>query len=311
MGVCVQKDSLFPRRAQILPGILWFLCFSASAAAAPDAAEVARQVEYVNRFQALDNIRLGERRRPMVLLDRRPGGRIRRLTMERHRNNRYPGGGIAARDLAIFRAGKLRGTAILLTEFKDRRRNAVYSVWLPSLRKIRRVSRPDPEDTWNGSVFTYGDVYLRRATDERHRLLPAQRFEGCLGRMDPGAEPRKSLPWWPEARCDLAGRELLRLESRPLWSGASYAYRITWVDPVTFADYRSDFFRDGRRVKRIDKDWRPTGLPDPRAQYWVYWYARAADGHEGEAAVPPRAVAWNEERDPGFWSERTLRRIKR
>ena len=54
------------------------------------------------------------------------------------------------------------------------------------------------------------------------------------------------------------------------------------------------------------------GLDDPRAQYWLYWYARThASGQEGMAYVPRDVVEWDSDLDPNLWSERTLRRIRR
>ena len=49
----------------------------------------------------------------MVVVDRSPGSRVLANTLQRWRRNDYPEGRIAARDLAIFGSGNLRGTGIL------------------------------------------------------------------------------------------------------------------------------------------------------------------------------------------------------
>jgi hypothetical protein len=181
------------------------------------------------------------------------------------------------------------------------------------MRKIRRFAEPDPADSWGGSNFTYGDIYLRRARDEHHELLGLEPFPGCLGVMEiPPEQAGRQLDWLPSGRCEVAGRETFKLKSRPRVFNPDYDHRIVWIDRETFADYRSEFFKDEKPWKRIDKDWRTLGLEDPRAQLWVYWYALThVDGHEGMAFINPAAVAWNTELDPRLFTESRLRRIKR
>ncbi|MEN8175481.1 MAG: outer membrane lipoprotein-sorting protein [Pseudomonadota bacterium] len=290
------------------------LLSSGMAAATPELTgeEIARQVDYVNRFNAVRNISYGERNRPVVLVDRLPGEEPRVNILERWRNNDYPPGAVHARDLVIFRGGQLRGTGILVTDFTDPEKGRAYAVWLPSLRKVRRFAEPDPADSWGNSNFTYGDIYIRRPEDEQHELVGTESFDGCLSALQlPENQRTRHTADIPEADCSVQGRKVYRLRSRPR-RDLGYDERILFVDVETFADYRSVYYRNGAVLKVIDKSWRRTGLDDPRALYWVYWYARTeGSGREGMAFVPPDAVSWNSDLDPGLWSERTLRRIRR
>ncbi len=290
-------------------------CIAAFAGSAPpDAVEIARQVDFVNRFAAVRNVSYGDRQDPVVVIDRAAGGRIVVNTFERWRRNDYPPGAtVGARDLVIFRSGRLRGTGILVTDFAEPDRGRAYAVWLPALRKLRRFSEPDPADSWGNSNFSHGDIYTRRPQDEAHELLGRETFDDCLGalRLDEG-ERGRFTQGLPRPDCGVRGRAVYRLRSLPRHPGLGYEAREVWVDAETFADYRSVYYRDGRVLKVIDKAWRSMGLDDPRAQYWVYWYAHTpADGHAGMAFVAPEAVGWDSEIDPDLWSERTLRRIRR
>ena len=282
-------------------------------AASANGADIAREVDYVNRFGALANVTYGAGGQPVVLLDLAASGRLVTNTFERWRRNDYPEGAIAARDLVLFRSGKLRGTGILVTDFSDPGRGRAYAVWLPSLRKIRRLAEPDPADDWGNSNFSFGDIYVRRAQDERHELLGRETFEGCLGVLTLSEAQRgRHTQWMPQADCSVQGRPVYRLRSRPLDVDLGYDERIVWVDVQTFADYRSVYYRDGKVQKVIDKSWRGTGLADPRAQYWRYWYAHTpATGQQGLAFVAPGGVSWNDDLEPDFWSERTLRQTRR
>ena len=279
----------------------------------PTAVEIARNVEQVNRFRSVRDLSYGTGKQRMVVVDRPPGQGIRVNTLQRYRNNDYAGGEVAARDLVIFRGGKLRGTGILVSDHMDPQRSSSYVIWMPSIRKLRRFAEPKQADTWSGSNFTYGDIYLRQAADETHRLLGIEPFPGCVEAMQiPQQQLGRHTRGAPEANCDLQGRETYRLESRPLDPDAGYDYRHTWVDPDSFADYRSDFFLDGKPLRSLYKDWRSMELTDPRAQYWAHWYVLSHnDGHEGMAFIDPAAVSWNDALEPKLWSEGALRRIKR
>lgn len=249
----------------------------------------------------------------MVLIDHDGKGGYRMMRLVRHLNNDYHDGIVRARDLAIFRSGKLRGTGILVTDYVDSSRQLSFSVWLPALRKIRRHAEPDQRDSWGGSLFTYGDIYLRHPDDERHEMLEAAPFPECLQPMAlPETLRNRYIREPPQPRCDLKGRPMLRLKSSTRFADWWYDYRIIWVDPQSFADYRSEYFKNGEKIKIIDKDWRTMKLEDPRAQYWLFWSGRhLLDGREAMAFIPEGDVYWNENVDPRLWSESTLRRIKR
>jgi hypothetical protein len=63
----------------------------------------------------------------------------------------------------------------------------------------------------------------------------------------------------------------------------------------------------------IDRDWQSLGEDDVRAQYWGYWYGKTfATGHETWAVIPKKIVKTNDaKKKASFWTEKTLRKIKR
>ena len=87
------------------------------------------------------------------------------------------------------------------------------------------------------------------------------------------------------------------------------------MDTKTFADYRTEYFKRGKRVKVIDRDWISAGKRDPRALYWWgYWYGKnLRTGHETWAVVPSRVNRIDSQvaKSDDFWSEKSLRKIKR
>lgn len=279
---------------------------------APTADEVANQVYFVNHFYALRNFGITEqgRKEITVIINKSAGEDPTTLTVERYLNNDYSDGVVNAMDLAIFRSGKLRGTGMLITDYLDDSKSQSYSIWLPALQKIRRFAEPAHDDAWGGTDFTFGDVTLRKPTDETHELVGTETFNDCLGAIPEVKVKYLAEP--PVASCEPKGKEVYKLKSTTKRENWWYDYRISYVDTKSFADYRTEYFKNGEKIKVIDRDWRSFNLEDPRAQYWAYWYGTTlATNHETWAVIPETVVQFNQDWDADMWSERTLTKIKR
>jgi hypothetical protein len=290
----------------------------------PSADEIAKQVYFVNHFYALKNYGItNDNKDPKksvraipgkitVIVNKSAGSEPSTITVERYLNNDYSDGVTNGQDIAIFRSGKLKGTGMLITDFIDDNKSQSYSIWLPALRKIRRFAEPAQDDAWGGTDFTFGDVTLRKPKDETHELLGKETFNDCLGAIPKEESKNKYLPNPPDAACDHKGVEVYKLKSTTKRENWWYDYRISYIDTKTFADYRTDYFKGDKKIKVIDRDWQTLGQDDPRAQYWGYWYGKSFDsGHETWAVIPREIVQFNQPWDADFWSESTLRKIKR
>jgi len=270
----------------------------------PTGAQLADQVFFVNHFYALKNYGITKKGRTVtVLINQSKGKKPTSLTLERFLNNDYNDGKIKAMDLAIFRSGKLKGTGMLITDYVDDSKSQSYSIWLPALRKIRRFAQPAQDDAWGGTDFTFGDVTLRKPNNETHENLGKDTFKGCLGAIE--GVKNKYLKTPPKAACDHDGKEVYKLKSTTKFENWWYDYRISYVDTKTFADYRTEFFKDGQQIKVIDRDWQSLNLSDPRAQSWNYWYGKTlATGHETWAVIPQEVVKYNHDWKESMWQKK-------
>ncbi len=278
----------------------------------PTANEIADQVYFVNHFYAFRNYAIKDSRDSItVLVLRTGGGGVTSNTLSRYLNNEYPADSdINAKDLAIFHSGKLRGTGMLIVDYTDDARSQSYSIWLPAIRKIRRFAQPAHDDAWGGSDFTFGDVTLRKPFHETHELLGTETFDDCLGAMANVEVRNLSTP--PEPACEHKGKEVYKLKSTTKFENWWYDDRISYVDTKTFADYRTEYFKNGEKIKVIDRHWISMGQPDPRAQSWGYWYGTTlGTGHETWAVIPQDVVEVDADIPESFWSESTLERIRR
>ncbi len=268
-----------------IAGVLWMISCNASVSKSlpfpespPDADEIARQIYFANHFYAFENFSIDRRGKQLtVLINRTANGRKTTTAVERHLNNSYGmDDAIRSRDLAIFHSGKLRGTGLLVTDYNDDEKSQSYMVWLPAVRKIRRFAQPEHDDLWGGSLFTFGDVTLRRPEHEQHELLGKKKMRTCLGAIEKleGKDYRYAGKL-PTRSCRHLNKEVYGLKSTTRFKNWWYDYRISYVDTQNFADYRTLYYKDGEFIKVIDRDWGRVNTDlegDPRALFWKYWY---------------------------------------
>ncbi len=282
----------------------------------PSATEIADQVYFVNHFFAMDNYSIVKKGRNItVLINKAAGRKPTTVTLTRYLNNAYDNDpNIRSKDLAIFHSGKLRGTGMLITDFKQKGKSQSYAIWLPSLRKIRRFAEPAHDDAWGGSDFTFGDVTLRKPEHETHELLGEETFNDCLGTMALNdSEKNRYTRHLPQADCSVKGMAVYKLKSTTKFPNWWYDYRVSYIDKKSFADIRTEYFKNGNKIKVIDRSWRKEpSIQDPRAMSWGYWYGKTlTTGHETWAVIPPTVTKVNDKSlKPSWWSEATLRKIK-
>ncbi|MBF8273464.1 MAG: hypothetical protein HW380_2569 [Magnetococcales bacterium] len=280
----------------------------------PTATQIIEQVYFVNHFYALKNVAIEMNGRVVtVIVTRGAGEQATTNTVKRYLNNEYSDGIIKAKDLAIFTSGNLRATGMLVTDFVDDMQSQSYSIWLPALRKVRRFAQPAHEDAWGGTDFTFDDVTLRKPHHEEHQLTDTKTFGTCLNFIDiPEANKNWYMKSLPTAEiCDHKEKKVYVVQSThkdPKWW---YTYRVSYIDTVTFADYRTEYFKEGKMIKIIDRDWGDLQTGDPRGLYWKFWYGKnLVTDHETIAVVPREVFTFNTGKKESLWSEDTLSKIK-
>lgn len=281
----------------------------------PTADVVARQVYFANHLYAFDNFSIeGRGSNSAVLINRGSDGQVSVTAVERHLNHAYTEGEIKSRELAVLRTGDEAGAGMLVTEYRDSSRGRSYMALLPGSGKVRRFPEPKHDQAWGGSVFSFGDVSLRQLDDETHELIGKKPFRTCLGVIESieGKDFRLAGEL-PKRSCRHVNKEVYGLKSTTKFGNWWYDYRISMVDTKTFADYRTLYYKNGKLVKIIDRDWGVVdgaNSDDPRALFWKSWYGvDLVTGQESWAIVPQSVIAFNIDRPDRFWSEATLRRI--
>jgi len=127
-----------------------------------------------------------------------------------------------------------KGTGFMRWGFKaSSDKMADQWLYLPHLRKVRRVSVRDPGDSFLGSDLTYGDIADRSIDDDEYKLL--------------GHDLRK-------------GADIYSVEIRPKEAGSIYSKKVSWyVKRGGWDDclrVKTDYFdRQGNLLKKQRLAW--------------------------------------------------------
>lgn len=298
--------------AVLLTGTLAAPCTASPAA--PDADEIARTVYAVSHNEKLRNAisKRSGRSVSMVVnrvpLDRRSGRKPYIQTFDTYINNQPADPAIDTLQLAVLTSGKAKGSGILFTHFSDEQRGSIISLWLPALRKVRQINEPAHEDTWFGTILTYGELVLRKPEDETHEYLGEGVFEDCLASMELQSwEQSRHTQGLPDPQCAHKGRPVYQLKSTTKFVNWWYDYHVTDVDKETFWPYRTVYFKNGEAIKSVWVDWQSLEQPDPTIAYPRYIYALShVDGKDSLVHVPRETIRLDTDTPDSYWSVETL-----
>lgn len=95
--------------------------------------------------------------------------------------------------VAITSPENVKGLAVMTWSYLSPERQRDQWLWLPSLKKVRRTSPAEGEDSFLGSDFTTEDVTSRRWEDETYKKLTDELFPGYTTKAD-GKMVNKDVP---------------------------------------------------------------------------------------------------------------------
>jgi hypothetical protein len=280
-----------------------------------DADEIARQVYFVNHQFYLNNQILKSTKQHSLLIVKKPyGKKARVMRADRFLNNDYDDGVTRSKDLVVFNSSKLRGTGVLAHEFVDESKSLEIMMWLPALRKVRRMAEPSKNMGYSeADVAFLEEAKLRGLSDDVYELLGTQSKKFEFGQITLEASEMdrftKDLP--QEKKTLEAEAHILKATPK---EDAWYDYRIDYIDAKHFTNYETKFYIEDKIVKIVSRQWRKVkNIDDERAYMWTYWHSVNTETKFETVNYVPEEIIETNSKDvkPSFWSERTLRKIKR
>jgi len=279
-----------------------------------DVNEIAKQVYFVNHQFYLKNQILKSKKRYSLLIVRRvKGKKARVLRAERYLNNDYDDGITKSKDLVIFLSSSLKGTGVLAREFVDESKSLEIQMWLPALRKVRRMAEPAKNMGYSAADVAFlEEAKLRRLSDDTYELMNKSKMSFTFHQMQIESKHLNRFTKQLPQKIKTLDAEVYIVKATPN-EAAWYDYRVDYIDTKHFTNYRTKFYVEGKIVKIIDRQWEKIeGLEDERAYMWRYWYSvNPETGFETVNYIPRQIIKNNTSAyKSSFWSERTLKKIK-
>lgn len=127
----------------------------------------------------------------------------------------------------------VKGTGFLSWSYVDEDKDDDQWLYLPALRKVRRIAASNKGDSFMGSDFTYDDMGERKVEEDNHTLLKSE---------------------------NLKDTDCYVVESVPKKKGYIYSKKITWVYKANLIPIKVDYYdRKGRFLKTLETEWQKVG----------------------------------------------------
>jgi len=146
--------------------------------------------------------------------------------------------GMDYKDMVVFTdPGSVKGLAILTWTYIDPKKEQDAWLWLPSLRKIRRISQSQADDSFMGTDFTTEEITLRRWEDETYEIVGNEKFKGYHSEFT--------------GKTYYEGLDCYVVEAKPKRKDWYYSKRIVWIDKNTGASIFDEIYDPLERKARI------------------------------------------------------------
>jgi hypothetical protein len=119
----------------------------------------------------------------------------------------------------------VRNTSFMNWSYNEEGKDDDQWIYLPALKKVKRISSDSKSDYFMGSDFTYDDLGDRFPTDDTHTVLRKEQLEG---------------------------EEYYVMESIPKEKNYMYSKTISWINTKTWIAKKKEFYdEDGDLLKML------------------------------------------------------------
>ena len=172
-----------------------------------------------------------------------PSGFTRKKIAKRFRIVKSGLGGISYKDLVVVTyPTAAKGLAILTWTYEDYQKNQEVWLWIPSLKKVRKISASEDDDAFMGSDLTVEEVSTRRFKDESYKLIGEKAFQGYKFEY--------------KDKVKFKGVPCFVVECTPNKSHWYYSKRIVWIAKDSGGNIFEEYYdKKGNLFKTIFREW--------------------------------------------------------
>lgn len=197
--------------------------------------------------------------------------------------------------LVILGPQNIKGVSVLTWTYRSPDRDQDVWAWIPSMRKVRRISASEEADPYMGSDFTTEEIATRTWEDERYALLGEKTFAGhrCAYHTE---------TIYKDLNCYV-------VEAKPVREKWYYSKRIAWLDKQFGGLIFDEVFDPaGKSWKNFVKEYE---VFDNGCIAQIFIEAQdLTTTHRSVIGFKKEDIVFNSNLQEGFFSEKTLMRSK-
>jgi outer membrane lipoprotein-sorting protein len=201
----------------------------------------------------------------------------KRLRETIHKWKDYDGrDGFKEKDIIIFHSPQdIKGTGFLNWSYPDINKDDDQWLYLPALRKVRRISANDKEDSFVGTDFTFDDMGEREVEEDTHKLIRQEIFE--------------------DKKCCV-------VESMPKEKNYIYSKKLIWVIDGEWIVSKIEFYdRKGKFLKELHAQWQKV------QEIWAWQNISMKNAQTGhQTIIEVRDIKFNQGLSDRVFTRRTL-----
>ncbi len=170
------------------------------------------------------------------------------------------------------------GTSFLQYSYDEIGKDDDQWLYLPSLKKVKRISASSKGDYFMGTEFTYDDLGDRKPEEDNHKLL--------------GTE-------------NIRDRECYKVLSTPKEEDYMYSKKIQWIDKDNYLPLKVEFYDEDEELLKI----MTTSDPETVDNIWVTKDFEMKNVQKGRATIiKTRDIQFNLPFKDGMFTQRMLKK---
>lgn len=172
----------------------------------------------------------------------------------------------------------VRNTSFMNWSYDEEGRDDDQWIYLPALKKVKRISSDSKGDYFMGSDFTYDDLGDRHPSEDTHKLLREEK---------------------------LKGEDCYVVESIPIEEEYMYSKTVTWVSKDKWIGLKKEFYdEDGEHLKNLTVE-----KYDKIDGFWVILHSEMHNIQKDHKTIMKlKNVKLNTGIDGGMFTERMMKR---
>lgn len=172
----------------------------------------------------------------------------------------------------------VRNTSFMNWSYDEEGKDDDQWIYLPALKKVKRISSDSKNDYFMGSDFTYDDLGDRHPSEDTHKLLREEKFNG---------------------------EDCYVVESLPYEKGYMYSRTVTWIIKDKWIGMKKEFYdEDGDHLKTLSVE-----KYDKIDGYWIILNSVMHNVQKNHKTIMNlKNVEINTGIDDGKFTERIMKR---